>query len=82
MWVISLKIYLHKLRQEGSILQGHPDMKKMSWYGDISTGSLGQGLSCAVGMAISSAKEIIKIIVYLLCLVMANMMKVKFGSCN
>lgn len=43
---------LHTLRKEGSILQGHPDMKKCPGI-DISTGSLGQGLSCAVGMAIA-----------------------------
>ena len=33
------KEYLHKLRQEGSILQGHPDMKKCPGI-DISTGSI------------------------------------------
>lgn len=48
--------YLHKLRQEGSILQGHPDMKKCPGI-DISTGSLGQGLSCAVGMAIAGKRD-------------------------
>lgn len=41
---------LDTLRQEGSILQGHPDMKKCPGI-DISTGSLGQGLACGVGMA-------------------------------
>ncbi len=50
------KEYLHKLRQEGSILQGHPDMKKCPGI-DISTGSLGQGLSCAVGMAIAAKRD-------------------------
>lgn len=50
------KEYLHKLRQEGSILQGHPDMKKCPGI-DISTGSLGQGLSCAVGMAIVAKRD-------------------------
>jgi transketolase len=44
---------LHTLRKEGSILQGHPDMKRCPGI-DISTGSLGQGLSCAVGMAIAA----------------------------
>lgn len=34
-----------------SILQGHPDMRKTSGI-DMSTGSLGQGLSVAVGMAL------------------------------
>ena len=41
---------LDTLRKEGSILQGHPDMKKCPGI-DISTGSLGQGLSCGAGMA-------------------------------
>ena len=36
-----------------SILQGHPDMKNIPGV-DMSTGSLGQGLSCANGMALSS----------------------------
>lgn len=47
---------LHTLRQEGSILQGHPDMKKCPGI-DISTGSLGQGLSCGVGMAIAGKRD-------------------------
>lgn len=41
---------LSTLRREGSILQGHPDMKRCPGI-DISTGSLGQGISAAVGMA-------------------------------
>lgn len=41
---------LDSLRQYGSILQGHPDSKKIPGV-DISTGSLGQGISVAVGMA-------------------------------
>ncbi|MBQ3009743.1 MAG: transketolase [Oscillospiraceae bacterium] len=45
--------HLHTLRKEGSILQGHPCMKKCPGI-DISTGSLGQGVSCAVGMAIGA----------------------------
>ncbi len=47
---------LGTLRQEGSILQGHPDMKKCPGI-DISTGSLGQGLSVAVGMAIAGKRD-------------------------
>ena len=43
---------LATLRQPGSILQGHPDMRKTPGL-DMSTGSLGQGLSAAVGMAIA-----------------------------
>lgn len=41
---------LINFRKYGSMLQGHPDMKKTPGV-DMSTGSLGQGLSCAVGMA-------------------------------
>ncbi len=40
------------LRQRGSILQGHPDCLRVPGV-DASTGSLGQGLSQAVGMALS-----------------------------
>jgi transketolase len=47
------KKHLSTLRKFGSILQGHPDMKKTPGV-DITTGSLGQGLSCAVGMAIGA----------------------------
>lgn len=47
---------LDTLRKEGSILQGHPDMKKCPGI-DISTGSLGQGLACGVGMAIAGKKD-------------------------
>lgn len=41
------------LRKLGSRLQGHPDMKKTPGV-EISTGSLGQGLSAANGMAIAA----------------------------
>ena len=44
---------LTTLRKIGSILQGHPDMKHIPGV-DMSSGSLGQGISCAVGMALSS----------------------------
>jgi transketolase len=47
---------LHTLRKEGSILQGHPDMKKCPGI-DISTGSLGQGASAAVGMALAGKRD-------------------------
>lgn len=40
------------LRQTGHMLQGHPDMKKVPGV-DMSTGSLGQGLSIANGMALT-----------------------------
>ncbi len=41
------------LRHIGYMLQGHPDMKNIPGV-DMSTGSLGQGISAAVGMALSS----------------------------
>jgi transketolase len=44
---------LKRLRRLGSILQGHPDMKKIPGV-DISTGSLGMGLSAANGMALAA----------------------------
>ena len=44
---------LKTLRQIGSMLQGHPDMKHIPGV-DMSTGSLGQGISAAVGMALSA----------------------------
>ncbi len=44
---------LISLRQIGSMLQGHPDLKKIPGV-DMSTGSLGQGISAAVGMALSA----------------------------
>lgn len=44
---------LKTLRHQGSILQGHPDMKYIPGV-DMSTGSLGQGISAAVGMALSA----------------------------
>lgn len=47
---------LDTLRQEGSILQGHPDMKKCPGI-DISTGSLGQGFACGAGMAIAAKND-------------------------
>lgn len=43
---------LKNLRQTGAMLQGHPDMKKVPGV-DMSTGSLGQGFSAAVGMALA-----------------------------
>ena len=41
------------LRKLGSYLQGHPDMKHIPGV-DMSSGSLGQGISAAVGMALSA----------------------------
>lgn len=47
---------IYTLRKQGSILQGHPDMKVCPGI-DISTGSLGQGLSTAVGMALAGKRD-------------------------
>lgn len=44
---------LLSLRKLGSILQGHPDMKNIPGV-DMSTGSLGQGISAACGMALAA----------------------------
>lgn len=44
---------LWTLRKPGSILQGHPDMRITPGV-DMSTGSLGQGLSVACGMALAA----------------------------
>ena len=46
------KAELQGLRQTGRMLQGHPDMQKTPGV-DMSTGSLGQGLSAANGMALA-----------------------------
>lgn len=47
---------LKTLRHLGSYLQGHPDMKHIPGV-DMSSGSLGQGLSAAVGMALSAKMD-------------------------
>jgi len=60
------------LRKKGSMFQGHPDMKHCPGI-DISTGSLGQGLSCAVGMALASKRDRPSVNVYSL---------VGDGECN
>ena len=44
---------IKKLRKINAMLQGHPDMKHTPGV-DMSTGSLGQGISAAVGMALSA----------------------------
>ncbi|MBP3451692.1 MAG: transketolase [Agathobacter sp.] len=44
---------LTTLRHVGSYLQGHPDMKSVPGV-DMSSGSLGQGVSCAAGMAVAA----------------------------
>jgi transketolase len=46
------KSHLKTLRRMGSILQGHPDMRKTPGI-DMTAGSLGHGLSAGLGMALS-----------------------------
>ncbi|MGI5911548.1 MAG: transketolase [Syntrophomonadaceae bacterium] len=48
--------YLKGLRKLGSPLQGHPDMRKLPGV-EASTGSLGQGISWAVGMALAGKMD-------------------------
>jgi len=59
------KAELNTLRQIGSILQGHPDMKKTPGV-DFSTGSLGQGLSVGCGMALGAKLKGLKSRIYVL----------------
>lgn len=47
---------LDTLRKPGSRLQGHPDIKKLPWA-EFSSGSLGQGLSFAVGVALAGKMD-------------------------
>lgn len=54
------------LRHTGSYLQGHPDMKHIPGV-DMSSGSLGQGLSCAAGMALAGKLSGKDYRVYALC---------------
>ena len=56
--ILALKGYfdweeLTVLRHVGAMLQGHPDMKRTPGI-DMSTGSLGQGVSAACGMALAA----------------------------
>lgn len=50
------KEWLNHLRQAGEVLQGHPDMKHTPGV-DMTTGSLGQGISAANGMALASKMD-------------------------
>ncbi len=54
------------LRHTGSYLQGHPDMKNIPGV-DMSSGSLGQGFSCAAGMALAGKMQKKDYRVYVLC---------------
>ena len=57
---------LKTLRHIGSYLQGHPDMKHIPGV-DMSSGSLGQGLSAACGMALSAKLDGKDFRTYCLC---------------
>ena len=57
---------LETLRHTGSYLQGHPDMKHIPGV-DMSSGSLGQGLSAGVGMAMSAKLDKKPFRTYVLC---------------
>ena len=57
---------LKTLRHTGSYLQGHPDMKHIPGV-DMSSGSLGQGLSAAVGMALAGKLDKKSYRVYAMC---------------
>jgi len=59
------KSELLQLRKLGSPLQGHPDMRKVAGV-DASTGSLGQGVSWAVGMALAAKMDGLEYRVYTL----------------
>ena len=59
--ILALKGYfdwdeLTRLRHVGSMLQGHPDMKRTPGV-DMSSGSLGQGISAACGMALAAKMD-------------------------
>ena len=47
---------LKLFRQKGGILQGHPDMRKVPGV-DMTAGSLGQGLSAGLGMALAARMQ-------------------------
>ncbi len=57
---------LLQFRHTGHYLQGHPDMKRVPGV-DMSTGSLGQGLSTAVGMALAAKMDGKDYRVYAMC---------------
>lgn len=56
---------LKSLRHVGSMLQGHPNMRQTPGV-DMSTGSLGQGVSTACGMALAARKKGMDVNVYTL----------------
>lgn len=57
---------LPTLRSYGSILQGHPDMRKTPGI-DMTTGSLGHGIAAGTGMAVAGRSRGATYNVYVIC---------------
>jgi transketolase len=55
------------LREMNSVLDGHPNPAEGVHFFDAATGSLGQGLSAAAGLAIAARKQKIDKIIYAIC---------------
>ncbi|WP_367990207.1 transketolase [Vibrio sp. NTOU-M3] len=55
------KAWLNTINQNGTRLPSHADMNKTPGI-DMTTGSLGQGFSCAVGMAIGTKRQVFTIV--------------------
>ena len=72
---------LKTFRNINSNLQGHPDMNKVPGV-DMTTGSLGQGLSVANGMAISAKLDNKDYRVYCILRRWRNRRRTNMGSCN
>ena len=68
---------IKSLRHIGAMLQGHPDMKGTPGV-DMSSGSLGQGISAACGMALAESMTR-QITECMLCLATVNVKKVRCG---
>ena len=58
-------VHLNTLRKFHSILQGHPDMQKTTGI-DMTSGSLGNGLSAGIGMALAAKRNRLNYCVYVL----------------
>ena len=71
---------LTTLRHVGSYLQGHPDMKHIPGV-DMSSGSLGQGISAAVGMALSAKLSLLNLAISCEC-VYTVILLVIFACCS
>ncbi|MFT4343678.1 MAG: transketolase [Candidatus Woesearchaeota archaeon] len=62
----ALKADLKTLRKPGTILEGHPMPHTIPWV-KVATGSLGQGASVGVGMALSQKRKNSSACTYVLC---------------